>query len=465
MQAQIYPGRQDLPDWNNPGLMQINRLPPHAYRIPFPDLAGCRHAVSGNRRFLSPYIINLSGVWDYRFYPNVLQLPENILSFRSGFEPRTVPDKSSGLRLRLYPEQQDNMDCRYPFPVMPPWIPQEQPVLVYHRTCCLPALWSGLRKHLVLHGIRSAFHVFINGRPAGYSSGSGLPAEFDLTQSLHDGDNELFILVYPLSVGSYLEQSSCRLSPGIIHDLYLEAVPAISLHDYQVRTVWLTEKSCWRLDLELAVTSSRISLDQPQLTASLRQDDQVIKEGSWMITLNPADPTVFPPPVQTFGTLAVSMELPDLLAWCDEQPNLYDLFLTVEDRSGRDLASVHQAVGFRTLSWNHGKISVNGRPVTLRAVSWTEQNEPEWSPSSLGPVIRLLTLFKKQQFNTLYFRDTPPDPIMLELCSIFGFYVVEDAPLDIRDPDVMNTLMQREPDLLHTQAADRLRRLILRDRS
>ena len=465
MQAQIYPGRQDLPDWNNPRLMQINRLQPHAYRIPFPDLAGCRHAVSENRRFLSPYIINLSGTWDYRFYPSVLQLPENILSFRSGFEPRTVPDKFGGLGFRLYPEQQNNLDCRYPFPAMPPWIPQEQPVLVYHRTCSLPALWSGLRKHLVLHGIRSAFHVFINGRPAGYSSGSGLPAEFDLTQSLHDGDNELFILVYPLSVGSYLEQSSCRLSPGIIHDLYLEAVPAISLYDYQVRTVWLAEKSCWRLDLELTVTSGRISLDQPQVTASLRLDDQVVKEESWSVTLSPADPTVFLPPIQTIGTLAVSMEMPDILSWCDEQPNLYDLFLTVEDRSGRDLASVHQAVGFRTLCWNHGLITVNGRPVQLRAVSWTEQYEPEWSADSLGPVIRLLTLFKKQQFNTLYFRDLPPDPILLELCSIFGFYVVEDAPLDIRDPDVMNTLMLREPALLHTMAADRLSRLILRDRN
>ena len=127
MQAQIYPGRQDPPDWNNPGLTQINRMQAHAHQIPFPDMASCRHAATGNRLLMSPYIISLDGPWDFRFYANILHLPENILSFRSGFEKRSVPDKMSGLGARLFP-QHEKKQARYPFPVMPPLVPPEQPV-------------------------------------------------------------------------------------------------------------------------------------------------------------------------------------------------------------------------------------------------------------------------------------------------------------------------------------------------
>ena len=474
MQAQIYPGRQDPPDWNNPGLTQINRMQAHAYRIPFPDLASCRHAASGNRLLLSPYIISLDGLWDFRFYPNILHLPENILSFRSGFEKRTVPDKSSGLGDRLYaqPDQSQPMVDRggrahnasgLPFPVIPPFVPHEQPVLVYRRTCHMPGLWSGLRKHLVLQGIRSAVHVFVNGRPVGFSSGSGLPAEFDLTQHLHDGDNELFLLVYPLSTGSYFEQHSCACAPGIMHGVYLEAVPAISLRDCQIRTVWLPAQSHWRLDIRLTILSSRISLDQPQASISLRLDDQVIQEKKWRISLTPADPANYHPPVQTIGILDVSLECADILPWSDELPNLYDLYLNIEDRNGRDLVSIHQSVGFRQIDWHDGLISVNGRMVQLRAVSWREPDEPAWSGSNLAPVIRLFTLFKKKRLNTIYFRDVPPDPILLDLCSILGFYVIEDAPLDPLEPDWLSQWPGQVPDAALEIAWDRLERLISRD--
>jgi hypothetical protein len=95
MKANLYPGRGTWPDWNNLEILQREQLPAHAYRVPFPDLASCRHAVADNRRYLSPYVILLDQNWEYRQYPNILQMPENILSFRSGFEPADVPDRKS----------------------------------------------------------------------------------------------------------------------------------------------------------------------------------------------------------------------------------------------------------------------------------------------------------------------------------------------------------------------------------
>ena len=177
----------------------------------------------------------------------------------------------------------------------------------------------------------------------------------------------------------------------------------------------------------------------------------------------PIYPAVYHPPVQTIGVLEASLELTDILPWCDEQPNLYDLYLNIEDRNGRDLVSVHHSVGFRMIDWKSGRLTVNGRAVQMRAVSWGESNEPAWSGSNLGPVTRLLTLFKKNRLNTIYFRDNPPDPILLDLCSILGFYVIEDAPFDVADPDWLAQWPGQDPDLLLNLALDKLERTIRRD--
>ncbi|MEA4888261.1 MAG: glycoside hydrolase family 2 TIM barrel-domain containing protein [Clostridiaceae bacterium] len=460
MQANIYPGRVERPDWNNAELIQRERLPAHAYLVPFPDLSGCRHALSDNRRLLSPYLIDLSGAWDFRYYPDILQLPENILSFRSGFEQRQIPEeRTSFISGQPTPEQRQN---DYPFPVIPPWVPSEQPVLVYRRTCRLPLAWSGLRKRLVIHGLRSAGHIFVNGRLYGYTQGSGLPAEFDLSTAFHDGDNELFVLVYPFSAGSYFEQSAGQPA-GIIRDIYLEAVPAVSLYDVRLQTIPGPEADAWQLDLDLQLVSSRIALDQPVVRASLYLGDECLQEGCWAVELRPADKAVYAPPIQTAGSLAVNFLVSGIMPWNDEQPNLYDLYIHVEDRNGRDLVCVHQAVGFRALTGSGRDLQINGKPLQMRAVSWRTAHEPEWSPANLGPVIRYLRLLKQCHLNTLYFRDEPPDPIMLELCDIYGFYVIESIPVEHVDASVLDAFGQSGQELPVRLAMDRIERLIRRD--
>ena len=53
--------------------------------------------------------------------------------------------------------------------------------------------------------VKSAFFVWINGEKVGYSQGSKLPAEFDVTPYVKTGQNEIAVEVYRWSDGSYLE--------------------------------------------------------------------------------------------------------------------------------------------------------------------------------------------------------------------------------------------------------------------
>lgn len=457
MQVPIYPGRGTWPDWNNPEILQRDRLPSHAELVPFPDQNSCRHALEKHRRYLSPTVLPLNGEWDFRYYASILQLPENILSFRSGFEHRVIPEQTPVLNI---PAPSDPL----PFMLNPPSVPSEQPVLVYRRSCRLPLLWSSLRKRIVLQGVRSACHLFVNGKQAGYTQGSCLQADFDITGLLHDGDNELFLLVYPYHCGSYLEEQPDSSWTGLVREVYLTAQPALTIHDLKVKTTWLETEEAWRLDLSVLLVSCRIALEQPVVRATLRRQDEALHQAGWTVTMRPAEPEQFPSPVQTTGQLNASLLLRDIEPWTDEQPVLYDLYVSLEDRSGRDLLCLHQSVGFRALGLRDGGLTVNGKPVRLKAVRWSGLDQPD-PIAEINSLIASLRRYKQNQINAIWFRHEPPDPIVLDLCDIYGFYVIEDAPLQIQDPGWIRAVKQVKPDLPLRWAEDRLLRLIRRDQN
>ncbi len=65
----------------------------------------------------------------------------------------------------------------------------------------------------------------MNGQKVGYSQGSRLPAEFDLTPYLRPGENTMAVMVIRWSDGSYLEDQDHWWMAGIYRDVYLYATP------------------------------------------------------------------------------------------------------------------------------------------------------------------------------------------------------------------------------------------------
>ena len=451
MKANIYPGRGTWPDWNCPDILALDRLPARASLICFPDFNSCRQAVADNRRYLSPNVVMLREGWECRYYPDILQMPESILSFRSGFDPMMVPTSPPLLPDRAKPA------AAYPFPVSPPLVPSCQPVLVCRRTVRLPLTWAGVRKRLVFQGISAAGHVFVNGRLSGYTQGSALPAEFDITGSLHDGDNEIFVLIYPRCDGSYLEKPGTGLPHGLIRDVWLEAMPAISIDDLQIRTIPDPDKEAWQMKVDISLISCRISTESPCVRLSLWKDDECIEKSDWQINLKPVEDVEYASPVQTAGHLTVSAFLTGIRVWSDEKPEVYDLFVSVEDRRGRELMCVHQFVGFRQVVLNEDLLQINGRPVLIRAAEWPATD----TPSTIREMVAALRQLKNNHLNSIYIRDFPADPILLELCDIYGVLVIDEAPLDISHPLLLAEFKKDER--WFGAALDRIDRLIRRD--
>ena len=113
----------------------------------------------------------------------------------------------------------------YPFPVDPPYVPDENPTGDYRRNFDLPD-WDVPRILLRFDGVESVYRVWLNGAEVGVGKGSRLVQEFDVTELLRPGRNVIMVRVHQWSSMSYLEDQDQWWLPGIFRDVTLLGRPA-----------------------------------------------------------------------------------------------------------------------------------------------------------------------------------------------------------------------------------------------
>ena len=111
------------------------------------------------------------------------------------------------------------------------------------RAFLLPEGWAGRQIFLRFDGVNSAYYAYLNGQMAGFSKGTHLPAEFDVTSLVRPGENVLAVQVFRWCDNTYMEdQDYWRLS-GIFRDVHLYSTPELHIRDARVRT---TFDEAWR---------------------------------------------------------------------------------------------------------------------------------------------------------------------------------------------------------------------------
>ncbi|MGE4490461.1 MAG: sugar-binding domain-containing protein, partial [Kiritimatiellales bacterium] len=210
-----------LPDWENPAVTSIHEEAPHATLVPFSSV---EQAFEG--RSASPFFRSLNGRWKFHWVPMPDARPAGFEQpdfDDSGWDFIDVPScwQMKGYGTPIY------TNIKYPFDKNPPYIHGKNgnPVGSYRTVFTVSRDWKNRQVFIHFDGVESAFYLWVNGRPVGYSEDSRSPAEFDLTPYLKDGENLLAAQVYRWSDGSYLEdQDGWRMS-GIFRDVYLFSTP------------------------------------------------------------------------------------------------------------------------------------------------------------------------------------------------------------------------------------------------
>ena len=376
----------------DPHILHVGTCPIRSYYLPYADQ-------EESHTGLSSRVFSLNGEWAFRYFPSFQQAidPEEGLCFdEEEMDSIPVPScwQNHGYGRHMY------TNVRYPFPVDPPFVPDENPCGLYVRHFDLEEKDPETRWFLNFEGVDSCFYLWVNGEFAGYSQVSHCTSEFELTDLLEQGDNVVAVLVLQWCDGSYLEdQDKLRMS-GIFRDVYLLARPQEHLRDFFVKESFAPDFSSAQVTVELELEG------KPALTASLYGPD-----GQLVSTAQPQEDQV-----------SFQVEAPVL--WNAEHPAQYTLVLESPDEC------IVQMVGLRKIEVKDGVVLLNGVAIKFRGVNRHDSDPVTGYTISREQALLDLALMKRHNINAIRTSHYPNAPWFLQLCSEYGFYVVAEADME-----------------------------------
>ncbi|MFE4053412.1 glycoside hydrolase family 2 TIM barrel-domain containing protein [Streptomyces sp. YIM B13518] len=419
------------PEWNDFGVFRLGTQPPHTTLMPYADV---RQALAADRT-RSPYRLDLDGTWKFAYADR----PED----RDADFHRTDTDDGDWDTIPVPSVWQLHghdfpiyLNITYPYggpngrgeQPRPPAAPTRyHPVGQYRRTFTVPRDWTGRRTFLHFEGVKSAHYVWINGELVGYDEDSYTPSEYDITDHLRSGANQIAVEVYRYADGDWLEdQDMIRLS-GIFRSVYLYSTPPVHLRDF-------------KLDTPLNDTYTRAEL---AVTASVRAyggdgagrytvETQLYDARGHAVWSRPLEQSA---DLGTVGagedvTVRASKAVPRPRLWSAEHPELYTAVLRLRDPAGKVVETLSHRVGFREFALKDGLMRINGRPVSFRGTNRHEMHPARGTALTREDLVEDITLIKRMNMNSVRTSHYPNNPLWYELADEYGLYLVDETNLE-----------------------------------
>lgn len=317
----------------------------------------------------------------------------------------------------------------------------------------------------------SAFYVWINGERVGYSQGSMEPSEFNITDYLKTGENQIALEVYRYSDGSYLEDQDFWRFGGIHRSIHLIHTPDVRMRDYTIRTLPASAGNykdfILQIDPQFSVyrgmTGKGYTLQAVLKDASGKEIIKLQGEVEEILDLEHKASRMnewYPQrgPRKT-GRLSAMIKSPE--RWTAETPYLYKLHLTLQNAEGKVIEQAEQSVGFRTVEINKGQLLINGNPVRFRGVNRHEHDPRTARVMSEERMLQDILLMKQANINAVRTSHYPNVSRWYELCDSLGLYVMDEA--DIEEHGLRGTLAST-PDW-YAAFMDRAVRMAERDKN
>lgn len=403
---------------------RIGTTPHRSYYIPFApkDTVRTKHSILD--RTSSSRFTSLDGVWQIKQIDHVEDFNINEML------DETIPVPSC-VQMHGYDHIQ-YLNTRYPFPVMLPHLPYENPCWHYRRTFNLNKK-ANEKYYINFEGVDSSFYLYINGQFKGYSQISHATSEFDITDIAVNGENTIDVLVLKWCISTYLEcQDKFRFS-GIFRNVYMLTRPEKHITDYKIETKISGEDGVFTF-----INESEI-------------DVKVVIEG---------DSIVVPANMKT------EIIVPKVKLWSAEEPNLY----TVELHANNE--KIIESVGFREITIDGKVFKINGKPVKLKGVNRHDFHCETAATVSLEDLAKDIHLMKELNVNAVRTSHYPNSPEFYMLCDTFGIYVMDEADVEMhgactRDGRYENDLWKEyaENNFFSPGITDRHAALVERDKN
>jgi beta-galactosidase len=414
--------KKNINDWENPQMIGLNKEPPHCTLMVYTDNES---ALEGTME-ASQFYKSLNGNWKFHWVRKPADRPKDFYhpSYDvSKWKEITVPSnwQMQGYDVPIY------FNSHYPFKKDPPFIQHDyNPVGSYRVEFDIPDDWKGRQVFIHFDGVESAFYLWINGKKVGYSQGSRTPAEFNITEYLKEGKNNLAVEVYRWSDGSYLEcQDFWRLS-GIYRNVYLFSTPPVHIRDFDISCDLDEHYRDALLDVIARIRNysgeayQGLKIEVTLLDAENKPvNSEVLMEGT---------STYISPGAESIIPMKASVTHP--LKWSAEKPHLYTVLLVLKDANDKIIEVERCNFGFRKVEIKGGQLLVNGVPILLKGVNRHEHDPFTGHYVTSESMIKDIKLMKQFNINAVRTCHYPDDPKWYDLCDTYGLYLIDEANIE-----------------------------------
>ncbi|MFU2315176.1 beta-galactosidase subunit alpha [Rahnella sp. PCH160] len=399
-------------NWENIDKQSENRLPPRARFFSYENAQQARSF----DRAASQHFQLLSGRWQFRYFEHPDLVPDEFYNQPvCGWGDIAVP----GMWQMEGHGQLQYTDEGFPFPIDIPFVPTNNPTGAYQRKFHLDAAWENTQTLIKFDGVETYFEVYVNGHYVGFSKGSRLCAEFDISAFVQQGDNLLSVRVLQWADSTYIEDQDMWWMAGIFRDVTLTGQNAVHLQDITVVTAFDENYCDATLKIDAVLHNLHRPVDGYRLHAQLLDGENCVAERS-VTDLYLAD--------ETRCHLEIPVSQPR--QWNAEHPALYQLLLTLYDEAGNVISVVPQRVGFRDIGVRDGLFYVNGRYLKLHGVNRHDHDHRKGRAVDMARVERDIILMKQHNINSVRTAHYPNDPRFYELCDIYGLFVMAETDLE-----------------------------------
>ncbi len=371
-------------------IFEQNKLPARSYFIPFSDKNKLCESNYKNERYVSDRVQMLSGDWDFKYYDKLSKVPESFDAENTVFDKVTVPSTWQ----RTGYDQIAYINTHYAFKKDPPNIPKDVAVGIYRRKFDITS--KSTQRILTFLGVAGGLAVYLNGKYIGYSEGSHNTAEFDVTEYLNEGENEIVAVNYKWCNGTYLECQDMFRENGIFRDVYIVSRNNSYVNDFLFRP---SKNSDGTYDL-------KIKIDGCFENVSVKAD------GLFDTVISDTKETVIP-------SLKVN-------EWTAETPNVYEIIISVD--GGEEIIRTY--IGFKHIKIDGEVFLFNGKPIKTLGANHHDTHMTKGYAMSLDDLELDVKLMKEYNCNAVRTSHYPPDPAFLTMCDFYGLYVIDEADIE-----------------------------------
>ncbi len=400
-----------------------NVLPAHSDHVYFPDEESLRSGTN-------PFRHSLNGIWKFSYGRN---LSETI----KGFEKADYNCKDwSDIRVPAH-IQMEGYDIPAYVNTQYPWdgrediwdgeVPTEfNPTASYVKYFYVPEHMQGQALYISFQGVESGMALWLNGQYVGYSEDSFTPSDFDLTPYLVEGENKLALQVYKWTSGSWAEDQDFYRFSGIFRDVYLYTKPAVHIDDLKVQT--LLDGTYTKAELKIDVKAQGAGTVQMVLSAMPlyrfpgsavtdlgEEPNKEIAKAEFSL----ADGK---------GQLVLPVE--GMKLWSAEEPNLYELLLTVLDESGNVTEVIAEGAGFRRFEMKDHIMCLNGRRIVFKGVNRHEFSSRAGRVPMPDELLLDIVTMKRHNINAIRTCHYPDDSPLYRLCDVYGLYLIDETNME-----------------------------------